>query len=282
MTLSRLTSLHGTGLGLRSCHFDYILRQQPNVPWFEALSDNYFHDAMHRQSLRNIAEHYPITFHGVGMSLGSTDPLNLEYLNDLKQLANEIQPILISDHLSWSSVNYQYLHDLLPLPFTQETLLHVADRICQVQDILGCPIMIENASSYLQFKYNEMQEWEFINALTQRTGCYVLLDVNNIYVSAYNLGFDPVQYIDQINQNSVKQFHLAGYSNENTYLFDMHNQTIHDPVWSLFKIALQRFGSLPTLIERDDNIPEFELLYQEAQIADSIMHDIEKQNAYTA
>lgn len=272
----------GTGLGLRSCHFDYIMKHRPSVPWFEALSDNYFHDAVHCHYLTAIREHYPITLHGVGMSLGSTDPLNTDYLAKLKRLADKIEPIFISDHLSWSSINHRYLPDLLPLPFTEEAITHVSERILQVQDFLGTPIMIENASGYLHYKENQMPEWEFINAISKKTGCYVLLDVNNLYVTASNLGFDPDFYLQHINKAPIKQLHLAGYSDENAYLFDMHNQPIHDPVWELYRKALERFGSLPTLIERDDNIPEFAVLQAEANKADVMMKAIEAAHAHIA
>lgn len=263
-----------TGIGLRTPHYRYILDERPDVPWFEALSDNYFNDAAQLNALLAVREHYPVTLHGVGMSLGSIDPLNFSYLSQLKQLAEKVQPGFISDHLSWSSVNNQYLHDLLPLPFTQESICHVSDRIQQVQDFLGRRILIENPSSYFRYQYDEMTEWEFINAVAEKADCYILLDINNIYVTAFNHGFDAYHYLENIVIHRVKQFHMAGYSDENTYLFDMHNQAIHEPVWLLYQAAIKRFGAIPTLIERDDNIPSFDELYAESKKATQLMREI--------
>ncbi|MDF1655856.1 MAG: DUF692 domain-containing protein [Coxiellaceae bacterium] len=263
--------IQGVGLGLRSCHYNTILNNWPGIAWFEALSDNYFNDPIQLHHLMLIRERYPITLHGVGLSLGSVDPLNQEYLKKLKKLADTVQPEMISDHLSWSSVNQQYLHDLLPLPFTREAITHVSDRIKQVQDYLGQQILIENASSYLAYQQNEMPEWEFINAICEASDCGVLLDVNNIYVTAANQPFTPSDYLQLIDASRVKQYHLAGYSDEGTHLFDMHNQTIHQPVWQLYQQALKYVGIKPTLIERDDNIPEFSILAAEAKQADELI-----------
>lgn len=263
--------IQGTGIGLRACHYAHILQYQPDVPWLEALSDNYFHDPIQLNYLKAIREHYPITLHGVGLSLGSTDPLNQDYLKSLKNLINIIQPAFVSDHLSWSSVNQQYLHDLLPLPFTQEAISHVSARIRQVQDYLGQRILIENASSYIAYRENEMPEWEFINAVAQQADCYVLLDINNIYVTAANQDFTPEAFLQHIDAHRVKQYHLAGYSNEGDYLFDKHDQNIHPPVWTLYEKALKQIGVLPTLIERDEHIPSLALLQAEAKQADQLM-----------
>jgi uncharacterized protein len=221
--------------------------------------------------LKAIRERYPVTLHGVGLSIGSTDPLDRGYLTKLKQLADTIQPAFISDHLSWSSVNHQCLHDLLPLPFTQEAIDHVSNRLLHVQDFLGQPLLMENASSYLACKDNVMPEWDFINAIVEKSGCHVLLDINNIYVSAFNQGFKPEEYLQQINPTCVKQYHLAGYSEEDNYLFDMHNQAIHQPVWDLYERALKVIGVHPTLIERDNNIPPFDVLYAEAKQTDQLI-----------
>jgi len=273
--------IQGAGIGLRSCHYDYILKNLPNIPWFEALSDNYLNDADGLQFLEAIREHYPIVLHGVGMSLGSTDPLDFDYLKRLKTLFQHIQSSFISDHLSWVSADKKYLHDLIPLPLTEEAINHVSDRIDQVQTFLGEAILIENPSSYFEYESSEMNEWDFINAITEKTGCYMLLDVNNVYVSAFNNDFDANTYIKNINPKRVKQIHLAGYSDEKDYLFDMHNQTIHEPVWQLYQATLEQCGPVPTLIERDDNIPPFAELAAEARKAQQFIDSIcpEKINA---
>ena len=269
------SSIQGVGLGLRSCHYNTILNTWPDIAWFEALSDNYFNDPIQLHHLMLIREHYPITLHGVGLSLGSVDPLNKKYLQKLKHLADTVKPQRISDHLSWSSVNQQYLHDLLPLPFTREAITHVSDRIKQVQDYLGQQILIENASSYLAYQQNEMPEWEFINAICEASGCGALLDINNIYVTAANQPFTANDYLQLIDAKHVQQYHLAGYSDEGTHLFDMHNQTIHTPVWELYHQALQTIGVKPTLIERDDDIPELSVLTAEVKQAEALITAIE-------
>jgi len=266
--------IQGTGIGLRTCHYQHILQYQPDVPWFEALSDNYFHDPVQLDYLKAIRQHYPITLHGVGLSLGSTDPLNETYLENLKQLIDIIQPAFVSDHLSWVSVNQQYLHDLLPLPFTQEAIEHVSKRIQQVQDYLGQRILIENASTYFAYKDNEMPEWDFINAIAHKADCSVLLDINNIVVTAANQPFSPKTFLREIDASRVKQYHLAGYSDEGDYLFDKHDQMIHQDVWQLYETALKQVGVLPTLIERDDNLPPFTTLQEEAKQADQLMQTI--------
>lgn len=263
----------GTGIGLRAQHYPHILTKLPDVPWFEALSDNYFNDDIQLQRLLAIREHYPMTLHGVGMSLGSSDPLNRAYLAQLKQLATIIEPSFISDHLSWSSIDGKFLHDLLPLPLTKESVDHVSVRIQQVQDFLGQRILIENPSSYFQYQYDEMPEWAFINLIAEKADCYILLDINNVYVTAFNHGFDAYEYLNHITTHRVKQFHMAGYSDEKTHLFDTHGQPIHEPVWALYRAAIRRFGAIPTLIERDDNIPEFDELYLESQKATHIMQE---------
>ncbi len=270
-----MSQLQGVGIGLRECHYSYILKNHPDIAWFEALSDNYFNDEQAALVLETLRQNYPIALHSVGMSLGSTDSLNFDYLKKLKQLAERIQPAVISDHLSWVSVNGQYLHDLIPLPMTDEVVNHVSERILRVQDFLGQKILIENPSSYLEYEQSVMPEWEFINAIVEKADCYILLDINNIVVSAFNSGFSAEHYIKNINPKRVKQFHLAGYSDEKEYLFDMHNQAIHAPVWDLYQKALQQFGAVPTLIERDSNIPPFPELYAEAKKAETLMQSLE-------
>jgi uncharacterized protein (UPF0276 family) len=262
------SNIQGAGICLRSQHYQTILQNKPKVNWFEVLSDNYLMEGGQALDyLEKIREYYPVTLHGVGLSLGSADPLNMPYLARLKKLADWIQPAHISDHLAWVSISGQYLHDLIPLPYTESVLNHVANRITHIQDFLGQAIAIENPSSYLSFKESTIPEWEFIQNLVDKTKCYLLIDVNNIYVSAINHGFDAETYLNAIPIGRVKEIHLAGYENREKYLFDTHGYRVHPPVWTLYKKALKRLGSIPTLIEWDTNIPTFEVLKEEANKA---------------
>ena len=258
----------GFGLGLRTAHFEHVLQHQPKVDWFEVLSENFMvAGGKPKYYLHAIAEQYPLVMHGVSMSIGGTDALNMDYLKALKKLANEVQPKWISDHLCWTSVHGQNSHDLLPLPYTQDTINHVAARVGQVQDFLGRRILLENVSSYLSYQDSTMDEWDFLNALAEQADCLILLDINNIYVSARNHGFDPLEYLNKINPKRVQQFHLAGHSDYGDYVIDTHDQDVVEPVWQLYQQALQRFGLVSTMIERDGNIPEFPALQQELQQA---------------
>ncbi|MBL4584019.1 MAG: DUF692 domain-containing protein [Pseudomonadales bacterium] len=269
---ARERSISGTGLGLRFEHYQHILAEQPSVPWFEILIDNYMgKGGLPLHYLEQVCQHYPITFHGVGMSLGSTDPLNLKYLKQLKELKERFNPVHISDHIAWVCISSQYMHDLLPLPYTHEAVNLLTDRICQTQEILGETILIENPSSYLSFTNSEMNEVEFIQGILNKSGCDLLLDVNNIYVSAQNQGFDAYEYIDGIPKQRVKELHLAGYEQRTHYLYDTHGSEVHQPVWDLYKHAIARFGAVPTLIEWDSDVPSFETLMNEANKANSIM-----------
>ncbi len=265
-------SLQGVGVGLRACHYQDILTHFPPVSWFEVLSDNYLNtEGLPLYYLEKIRQNYPVTLHGVGMSIGSTDPLNFDYLGKLKQLASWIEPDYISDHLAWISVGSYYLNELLPLPYTEAVLNHVTERIKQVQDYLGTQILIENPASYLTFANSNLSEEEFIKALVKSADCYILLDVNNLYVNASNHGFDPLAYLDMIPKNRVKQIHLAGYEKRDDYLFDTHGHQVHPPVWQLYQKALKRFGSIPTLIEWDTDIPAWEVLITEARKAEQLI-----------
>ena len=265
---SELSRIEGVGIGLRSLHYQEILNTHPTIPWFEVLSDNYLNSqGLPRYYLDKIRQDYPVTLHGVGMSLGSVTPLDYEYLNRLKKLADEIKPVYISDHLAWISVNGHYLNDLLPLPYTEETLKHLVKRIQDVQDFLGCHLLIENPSSYLAFKGSTMLESVFISRLLEEADCHLLLDVNNLYVSAVNNGFEPREHLSSIAPNRVKQIHLAGYEEQSGYLFDTHGYAVHAPVWDLYELTLQRFGPIPTLIEWDTNIPPLSSLMAEADKA---------------
>ncbi|MEM1168092.1 MAG: DUF692 domain-containing protein [Cyanobacteria bacterium P01_H01_bin.35] len=268
-------SIQGAGIALRSLHYQYILTQKPKVNWFEVLSDNYFcAGGLPLFHLEKIRQDYPVTLHGVGMSLGSTDPLDLDYLTRLKNLAAKVEPDLISDHLSWISVNGHYLNDLIPLVYTEEVMDFVASRILQVQEFLGRQILIENPSPYLSFTDSTMSEWEFIQGLVKKADCYLLLDVNNLYVNAINNGIDPLKYLDGIPKTRVKEIHLAGYEEKENYLLDTHGYPVHPPVWELYKEALTRFGAVPTLIEWDTDIPSFEVLMAEANKADKLLENI--------
>lgn len=261
----------GFGLGLRTEHYNDILKSKPNIDWFEALSENYMiPGGKPLQYLDRIRENYPVVLHGVSLSIGSTAPFNADYLRDLRKLVDRVQPAWISDHLCWTGVHGQNMHDLLPLPYTEETALYVAERVAIVQNYLGRQILLENVSSYASYVDSNMTEWEFINLIAEKADCLLLLDVNNIYVSSYNHQFDAKTFIDGIAKNRVQQIHLAGHSNQGDYIIDTHDAPVIDPVWDLYGHALSRFGAVSTMIERDDQMPELEELVQELQIARDI------------
>ncbi|HVE57399.1 MAG TPA: DUF692 domain-containing protein [Pyrinomonadaceae bacterium] len=249
----------GLGLGLRSKHFNYILENNPPVDWFEIISENFMDSGGRpRQVLRRIAERYPVVMHGVSLSIGSTDPLNTEYLKKLKILAAEIQPLWISDHLCWTGINGLNTHDLLPVPLTEESLKHICRRVNQVQDFLERPFVFENPSTYLSFKQSTISEWDFLRYMTEETGCFLLLDVNNVYVSGFNNDFDPVHYIREIPHERVVQIHLAGHQHCGDYIIDTHDRSVTPDVWELFTLAWQLTGGAAALLEWDGNIPDFE------------------------
>lgn len=254
----------GFGLGLRVDHFHHVLEHRPRVDWFEVISENFMvAGGKPKYYLHAIREHYPMVMHGVSLSIGSTDPLDRGYLRALKTLMNELQPEWVSDHLCWTSVDGINTHDLLPLPYTEEALLHVTDRIAQVQDYLGRRILLENVSSYVAFHESECNEWDFLNAVARRADCLILLDLNNIHVSSRNHDFDPLEYLEAIDRERVWQFHLAGGTDYGNYVIDTHDQDVADPVWDLYTTALAQFGPVSTMIERDANIPEFPALLDE-------------------
>ncbi|MEO6147428.1 MAG: DUF692 domain-containing protein [Sulfuriferula sp.] len=270
----------GFGLGLRIPHYETILESRPAVDWFEVLSENYMvPGGKPRHYLDRIRAHYPIVMHGVSLSIGSSDPLNLDYLRQLKTLADQIEPRWISDHLCWTGVDNTNLHDLMPLPYTEEALQHVVERVSAVQDILGRRLLLENVSSYVTYKNSEMSEWDFLREVAQRADSLLLLDINNIYVSSYNHGFDPLEYIDAIPVNRVQQFHLAGHRNQGGYIIDTHDEPVIDRVWELYAHAVRRFGPVSTMIERDDNIPPLETLLVELERARSITRQALAQTA---
>jgi uncharacterized protein len=268
------------GIGLRAPHYQSMLASTPDVGFLEVHSENFFGDGgqPHRY-LQAFRELYPISLHGVGLSLGSADDINVGHLEKLKRLADAIEPALISEHLCWVSVNGRFLNDLLPLPYTAECLQHVAAHIGQVQDFLGRRISVENVSSYLEFVDSDIAEWQFVQEVADRAGCGILLDVNNIYVNATNHGFDPKKYIDAIKPGSVSEIHLAGFQDTGEILIDTHGAAVSDPVWSLYEYAIARFGLVPTLIEWDTNLPALEVLLGEARHADAL---VKKQTRSTA
>lgn len=259
----------GFGLGLRPAHYEDILASLPaGVDWFEIISENYMvPGGKPLYYLERIRSRYPLVMHGVSLSIGSTDPLNEDYLKRLKALAQRIEPAWISDHLCWTGVHGRNLHDLLPLPYTQEAVRHVATRVARVQDFLGQRILLENVSSYVSYRCSEMSEWEFLREVVERADCLVLLDINNIYVSAFNHGFDPLAYLEGVPASRVQQFHLAGHRHLGSHLIDTHDAPVADPVWTLYAHALRRFGRVSTMIERDDNIPPLAELVVELDAA---------------
>lgn len=252
----------GFGVGLRRQHYGYVLERMPPVDWFEAISENFMvAGGRPLQVLDGVRTNYPLVLHGVSLSIGSTDPLDRKYLKELAELVRRFEPAWVSDHLCWTGATGRNLHDLLPLPYTDEAVRHAASRIRQVQDLLGRRILIENVSSYLTFKHSTLREWEFVNAVASEADCAILLDVNNIYVSACNHRFDPAEYIRRIAAGRVAQFHIAGHSvMEGGWLLDTHDHPVCDQVWELYELAVARFGAGATLLEWDDHIPEFEVL----------------------
>ena len=246
----------GFGLGLRPQHYKDILDTSPPVDWFEVISENFMvPGGQPLRMLDRIAERYPVVMHGVSLSIASTQPLDFGYLAGLKALAGRIDPKWISDHLCWTGVHGVNLHDLMPVPYTEEALAHVANRITQVQDYLGRRLVIENVSSYIEYECSEMSEWEFVAELSRRADCWLLLDVNNVFVSGINHDFDMRKFIAAIPADRVVQFHLAGHSEGETCLIDTHDQPVCEDVWKLYGKAIERFGPVSTMIERDDNIP---------------------------
>ena len=265
----------GFGLGLRPQHYAEILDGEPEIDWFEILSENYsVRGGQPLRMLDRIRERYPVVMHGVSLSIASTAPLDMDYLGQLKALADRVNPRWISDHLCWTGVHGVNLHDLLPVPYTEEALDHVCDRIARVQDYLGRRIAIENVSSYIEYACSEMSEWEFVAEMARRADCWLLLDVNNVFVSGENHAFDGSRFIDAIPVERVVQFHLAGHSEGNGHLIDTHDQPVCDAVFELYGEALRRFGPVSTMIERDDNIPPLADLLAELDRARAIARDV--------
>lgn len=274
---AELSASMGFGVGLRSCHFawleQHLLPEQSGVDWFEAISENYLdHHGYARHLLFKLREHYPIALHGVSMSIGSSDPLDKEYLGKLRLLCQELEPKLVSDHLCWTGIQGINSHDLLPMPLTEESLTHVCARVQQVQEFLQRPLVIENPSTYFAFQENQFHEWDFLAQLVKRSGCRLLLDVNNIYVSAKNLGFSAHDYLAGIPLDAVVQCHLAGPTDCGTHLIDTHDKPVPTAVWQLYQQMIEQAGRpISTLLEWDANIPDFPELVGELNLAKAVL-----------
>lgn len=256
------------GLGLRPPFYADAAAGNVRADWFELITENFMVPGGNPlRVLDAVRLHYPVALHGVSMNLGGTDPLDAAYLDELVELARRAEPLWISDHLCWTRHGGHHLHDLLPLPFTEEVVEHVAARVRQAQDRLGRQILIENVSSYAQLARGTMQEWEFLAAVAERADCLILLDLNNVIVSAHNHGFDPESYLQAIPRARVRQFHLAGHSSSGPLLIDTHDHPVAGEVWQLYEQAVRRFGAVPAIIERDDRIPPLAELLEELDVA---------------
>lgn len=267
----RESGVAGVGIGLRAPHYQDLSSRQPRLAFLEVHSENYFGDGGPPLAwLERFRRDYALSVHGVGLSLGSADPLDREHLVKLKRLVDRFQPALVSEHLCWCGVDGRCLNDLLPLPYTEESLAHVVARVGQVQDFLGRAILVENVSSYLQFASSTLAEWDFVREVSRRAGCKILLDVNNIYVNAVNHGFDPGLFLDAVPAGSVGEIHLAGFQDTGEVLIDTHGAAVCDQVWALYEKAVARFGEIPTLVEWDTDIPPLEVLLAEAAKAEHI------------
>jgi uncharacterized protein (UPF0276 family) len=261
----------GHGIGLRSKHFGRFLAEPPPVAWVEAISENFLAPGGRPAAvLEKVRRDVPVVLHGVSLAIGSLDALDQNLLRGLRRLADRIDPAYVSDHLCWGRHGGRYAHDLLPLAFTEEALAHVVARVREVQDVLGRQILLENVSSYVEYADSTMAEWEFLAAVAKDADCGILLDVNNVFVSARNHGFDPDAYLAGIPADRVGQFHLAGHSEHGAYLLDTHDAPVPDPVWELYRAAVRRFGRVPALIEWDDHIPELERLVDESRRAQAV------------
>jgi uncharacterized protein (UPF0276 family) len=254
----------GLGVGLRTVHYQHILEHSPDVDWFEIISENYMDSrGRPRYVLEQIAERYPIVAHGVSLSIGSSDPLNYDYLRKLRDLARDTKALWVSDHVCWTGVAGRNTHDLLPIPYTEQALKHVIERVRIVQDFLERPFVLENPSTYITFADSTMPEWEFLTRMTEATGCGLLVDVNNVYVSCFNHDLDPCEFLRSIPHERVVQFHLAGHTNCVTHLIDTHDGHVVNPVWELYRLAHELTGGVSTLLEWDARIPEFPVVHAE-------------------
>jgi uncharacterized protein len=258
----------GVGLGLRTVHYMSILDGRPDVGWFEIISENYMQTSGRPlYILDQIAERYPIVMHGVSMSIGSVDPLDWGYLEELKRLRDRVKAVWVSDHLCWTGSHGKNTHDLLPMPYTDESLAHIVSRVKTVQDFLEAPLLLENPSSYVEFTGSTFAEYDFLAALVEQANCGLLLDVNNIFVASFNHGYDPVRYLDAVPMDRVVQFHVAGHTHCGTHIIDTHIGPVIDPVWQLYGEAYERCGGAATMLEWDAEIPSFEDTWAEAKRA---------------
>lgn len=270
-------SFAGFGIGLRPNHYQDIVDTRPLVDWFEIISEDFMIDGgSPLYYLDQIRAQYPMAMHGVSLSIGSCDPLDQDYLQKLKLLADRIEPMWVSDHLCWTGVNGVNMHDLMPLPYTQECIDHVVQRVQQVQDYLNQQILLENVSSYVDYRQSEMTEWEFLTAIAEKADCLILLDINNVFVNAFNHQFNSIDYLNHLPKNRVKQFHLAGHDHCQTHIIDTHSRSIINSVWDLYEEAVKRFGAVATLVERDANIPSIPELLTELDQAKMIYHQATK------
>jgi hypothetical protein len=272
------------GVGLRSPHHELLVRERPLVGWIEAHTENYFHDGGPQvRALERARALHPLSLHGVGLGLGSADPIDREHLRRVKRAVERFEPALVSEHACWGHSGGEHFNDLLPLPLTEEAVHHLAGRVREVQDALGRQILVENLSSYLGFAASQLAEWEFLAALVQESDCALLLDVNNIYVNSVNLGLDAERYIAGVPSDAVREIHLAGHLRkrvgERELLIDDHGSAVHQDVWRLYELALQRFGPVPTLIEWDTDVPALEVLVAEARLADRCLERVRERAA---
>jgi uncharacterized protein len=273
MTTSRLPLGHG--IGLRAKHFARFMAERPPVDWVEAVTENFMAPGGRPVSvLEKVRGEVPVVLHGVSLAIGSVDPIPERYLAAMSAVVRRVEPALVSDHLCWGTHRGQYVHDLLPLPYTEEALAHVTSRVQQVQERIGRPLLLENPSSYVAFKASAMTEWEFLAELTRRSGCGILLDVNNVYVSARNHGFDPGEYLRGVPVDRVGYVHLAGHSDKGRYLLDSHDHAVPAPVWALYREAVGRFGRVPSLVEWDDAIPPLEEVVAESRRAAAVEAEV--------
>lgn len=273
----------GYGLGLRPIYYNEIISNRPPVDWFEIISENYMVAGGRPLSMLDaVRADYPIVMHGVAMSLASTDPLDFDYLAQLKALIERVQPAWVSDHVAWTGVHGFSLHDLLPIPYTKESLNHIVERIGRVQDYLKRQLVVENASTYVSFISSEMSEQDFVREMAERADCLLLLDINNVFVSCFNHGYDPIAFIDGVPVERVVQFHMAGHTNHETHRVDTHDQPVCEEVWALYEHARRRFGDVSAMIERDDNFPPFSELLEELQRMRDIDSRIAAEKALSA
>lgn len=273
----------GHGIGLRTPHYPKVLEGNFDVDWFEVISENFMiRGGRPLAVLEKARAQAPMGLHGVSLSIGSSDPLSASYLRDLRRLIDRFEPDIVSDHLCWGSIGGHHAHDLLPLPYSEEALSWIVSRVEHVQERLGRRLLLENVSSYLTFEHSAMPEWEFLSALADRADCGILLDVNNVYVSAQNHGFDAVDYLSALPAHRIGQIHLAGHTDRGTHLLDTHDGPVIDPVWNLYRIAVERFGPVPTLVEWDDQIPAFDVLLAETERARRIENEVSDGIARTA